>query len=382
MTMTEKLFYLDSHQKAFTATVISCEPGKHGYEVVLDRTCFYPEGGGQPGDRGTLGGVQVTDTRERDGEIFHLCDAPLEEGDLVEGILDWDYRFHLMQQHSGEHILSGFIHEAFGYNNVGFHMGADCVTIDFDGPLTAADLRKLEQKANRYIFENHPVQTLIPAQEELAQIPYRSKKELTGEVRIVEFPGADLCACCGVHVKHTGEIGPVKIISSQKFHDGVRLEFLAGEAALGYMFPCCEENKKISGMLSVKPLETSAAAERLCRELADTKFRAGKLEDALFAAKAAVYQDRGDVLLFEEALSPDGVRRLTDAVFKTCGGRAAVFSKTETGYSYAVASKDDIRGFVRDMNEALHGRGGGKPNFCQGSVTATREEIINFFSYR
>ena len=378
--MTEKLFYRDSHMKTFTATVLSCLPGKHGYDVVLDRTAFYPEGGGQPGDRGYLGGVRVTDTHERDGDIIHYCEAPLEVGDPVEGTLDWDYRFHLMQQHSGEHILSGFIHEAFGYDNVGFHMGADCVTIDFNGPLTAADLRMLEQKANRYIFENHPVKTLLPKPEELAQIPYRSKKELTGEVRIVEFPGADLCACCGVHVKMTGEIGPVKILSSQKFHDGVRLEFLAGEAALGYMFPCCEENKKISAMLSVKPFETAAAAERLCRELADTKFRAGKLEDSLFAAKAAAYKDSGDVLLFEDGLTSDGVRRLTDAVFKTCGGRAAVFSKPETGFSYAVASNDDIRGFVEDMNAALNGRGGGKPNFCQGSVTATREEIEHFFS--
>ena len=378
--MTEKLFYQDSHRKTFTAKVLSCLPGKHGYDVVLDKTCFYPEGGGQPGDRGTLGSVPVTDTHERGEEIIHYCTAPLEEGAEVEGVLDWDYRFHLMQQHSGEHILSGFIHEAFGYNNVGFHMGADCVTIDFDGPLTAADLQKLERKVNRYIFEDHPVQTLLPKPEELEKLPYRSKKELTGEVRIVEFPGADLCACCGVHVKRTGEIGPVKIISSQKFHDGVRLEILAGNAALDYMFPCCEENKKISGMLSVKPLETSAAAERLCKELAETKFRAGKLEDAVFAAKAAEYQNSGDVLLFEEGLSPDGVRRLTDAVFKICGGRAAVFSKTETGYSYAVASKEDIRTFVKEMNTALNGRGGGKPNFCQGSVAATKEEIANFFS--
>ena len=378
--MTEKLFYQDSHMKTFTATVVSCLPGKHGYDVVLDRTCFYPEGGGQPGDRGTLGGVKVTDTHERDGETVHCCDAPLEEGDLVEGILDWDYRFHLMQQHSGEHILSGFLHEALGYDNVGFHMGADCVTIDFNGPISPEQLKELEDKANRYIWENHPVNVLLPKGEELEKLPYRSKKELTGDIRIVEFPGADLCACCGVHVKMTGEIGMVKLLSCQKFHDGVRIEMLAGMAAFDCLGAVYAENKKVSGLLSAKQKETGAAAERLCKELAEVKFRAGKLEEAVFAAKAAEYTGKGDVLLFEDGLTPDGVRRLTDAVFKTCGGRAAVFSKTDSGYSYAVASSEDIRGFVKDMNAALSGRGGGKPNFCQGSAAATEAEIRQYFA--
>ena len=378
--MTEKLFYQDSHIKTFTATVLSCEAGKHGYDVVLDRTAFYPEGGGQPGDRGTLGGVSVTDTHEKNGEIVHYCEAPVDVGAQVEGVLDWDYRFHLMQQHSGEHILSGFLHEAFGYDNVGFHMGADCVTIDFNGPVSQEQMEQLEAKANRYIWENHPIGVLWPKGEELEKLPYRSKKELTGDVRIVEFPGADLCACCGVHVKMTGEIGMVKLLSCQKFHDGVRMEMLAGKAAFQYLSATYAENKKVSGLLSAKQTETATAAERMSKELADLKFRAGKLEEAVFAAKAEALAGQGDVLLFEEGLTPDGVRHLTDAVFKTCGGRAAVFSKTETGFSYAVASSDDIRGFVKDMNAALNGRGGGKPNFCQGSVAATREEITEFFS--
>ena len=378
--MTKKLFYEDSHMKTFTATVLSCTPGKHGYDVVLDQTAFYPEGGGQPGDRGTLGGVQVTDTHERDGAVIHYCEKPLDEGAVVEGVLDWPYRFHLMQQHSGEHILSGFIHEAFGYNNVGFHMGHDCVTIDFNGVLSPDQIRQLERKTNRYILENLPVQTLFPTGQELETMPYRSKKELSGQVRIVAFPGADLCACCGVHVKYTGEIGPVKVISCQKFHDGVRLEMLAGNAALDYMLPCCEENKAIASLLSVKPHETAAAAEKMAKELAETKFRAGKLEEAVFAQKAAAFAGTGDVLLFEEGLTPDGVRRLTDAVFKTCGGTACVFSKYDQGFFYAVASREDIRDFVKQMNQSLSGRGGGKPNFCQGSVSATEQAIRQFFA--
>ena len=375
--MTEKLFYQDSHMRVFTANVLSCTSGKQGYEVVLDKTAFYPEGGGQPGDRGTLGGVAVTDTREKDGAIVHFCDAPVEG--TVEGVIDWDWRFHLMQQHSGEHILSGLIHEATGYDNVGFHMGSDCVTIDFSGMLTQQQREQLEEKTNRYIWENHPVNILWPKAEELEALPYRSKKELTGDVRIVEFPGADLCACCGVHVKMTGEIGMVKLLSCQKFHEGVRIEMLAGKAAFDYLGAVHGENKKISGLLSAKPKETFAATERLSKELGDTKFRAGKLEEALFSAKAAAYAGSGDVLLFEEGLSADGVRKLTDAVFKTCGGMAAVFSKTETGFGYAVASPEDIRGFIKDMNAALNGRGGGKPNFCQGSVSCQKAQIEAFF---
>ena len=377
--MTEKLYYLDSHLKDFTAKVLSCTPGKGCYEVVLDRTAFYPEGGGQPGDRGTLGGVAVTDTREQGNTIIHYCAAPLEAGDTVQGCLDWDYRLHLMQQHSGEHILSGFLHEATGCDNVGFHMGADCVTIDFNVPMSWELLEEMEEKVNRYIWENHPIEVLWPEKDALAQLDYRSKKELTGAVRIVRFPGADLCACCGVHVQHTGEIGMVKILSCQKFHEGVRLEMLAGRAAMEYLSKCFGENKKISSLLSAKPHETAAAAERLQKELNDLKFKYGKLEEQLFAKIAASYAGMGDVLVFEEGLTPDGVRRLTDSIFKVCGGRAAVFGKTETGHHYAIASAEDIRGLVKDMNTALQGRGGGKPNFCQGSVAADRAKIEAFF---
>ena len=377
--MTEKLYYLDSHMKTFTATVLSCTEAKKGFAVVLDKTAFYPEGGGQPADHGILGGARVFDVKEQGEEIVHFCETALAEGSEVEGCIDWERRAHLMQQHSGEHILSGFLHAATGCDNVGFHMGADCVTIDFNVPLTSEQIEEAEAKANRYIWENHPILTKFPDAETLKILPYRSKKELTGQVRIVEFPGADLCACCGVHVKMTGEIGMVKILSCQKFHEGVRLEMLAGRAAMEYLSRSFAENKKVSGLLSAKPHETAAATERILKELSDTKFKFGKLEEQLFAQKAASLSDAGDVLLFEEGLSSDGVRRLTDAIFKVCGGKAAVFGKTDTGWAYAIASSDDIRSFVKDMNTALNGRGGGKPNFCQGSVSASQSDIESFF---
>ncbi len=378
--MTEKLFYADSHIREFKAAVLSCEKGKHGYDVILDKTAFYPEGGGQPGDRGVIGGVTVTDTHEVGEHVVHYCESPVEVGTEVDCSIGWDWRFQLMQQHSGEHMVSGLIHQAFGYDNVGFHMGKDSVTIDFDGPISEEQLAEIERKTNTAIWENTPVEVLYPNADELKKLPYRSKKELTGQVRIVNFPGVDLCACCGVHVKHTGEIGLVKFLSCVKFHEGVRIEMLAGGRALELLRGTWEQNRQISGLLSAKPLETAAAAARMQQELNDTKYRLSRLEDQLFQMQAEAYTGKGDVLLFEEGLKPDALRRLTDAVMNACGGRCAVFSKVETGFQYAIGHEGgDLRQFTKEMNSKLNGRGGGKPNFVQGSVTADRQTIEAFF---
>ena len=381
---TQKLYYLDAHQKTFTAAVLSCVPGKHGYDVVLDRTCFYPEGGGQPGDTGSLSGVRVTDTHERGDEIVHFCDAPLAVGETVEGAIDYDRRFSFMQLHSGEHILSGIVHRRFGYENVGFHMGTDFVTIDFSGMLGPDDLAAVEAEANEWIWKNIPIRITWPSPDELAAIPYRSKKELTGQVRIVTIPEVDICACCGTHVSNTGEIGFVKIFSCVKFHDGVRLEILCGRRALQYMSALVEQNRRVSGLLSAKPLQTADAAARLLETEAALKLRAAQLEEQVFAQKAQALAGVGNVLLFEPPMTPDSVRRLTDLVMTACGGRAAVFAGSDAeGYKYAIGEADgDLRQLVRELNAELHGRGGGKPFFAQGSVAASRAGIEAFFAAR
>ena len=375
--MTDKLFYQDPHIQLFAARVVSCAPGKHGWDVVLDRTCFYPEGGGQPGDTGTLGGVRVTDTHERSGEIVHYCEGPLEPGTEVEGQIDYARRFELMQLHSGEHILSGLAHRHFGYENVGFHMGADFVTIDFNGPLDEAQRALLEREANEAVWRDLPIEISYPSAEELKAIPYRSKKELTGQVRIVTIPGYDICACCGTHVTHTGEIGPIRIFSCVKFHDGVRLELLCGRRAYEYVSRLIAENRKNSALLSAKPAETAAAVQRLLDEQSALKLRAGQLETKLLAMKAEALPKSGDVLLFEDGLSPDGVRRLTDALLHGRNGRAAVFSGSdEAGYAYAIGQEGgDLRALTKELNARLSGRGGGRPGFVQGSVRAGRSEI-------
>ena len=379
---TEKLFYQDAYLRETTAKVVECRQGKHGYEIVLDRTCFYPEGGGQPGDHGTLNGIPVVDTHEKDGLVLHDTKEPLEVGAEVKAVIDWDRRFDLTQQHSGEHMVSGVVHRIYGYDNVGFHMGADMVTIDFSGELTEQQLRDVEQEVNERIWLDSPVKCWYPSTEELGGIPYRSKKELTGKVRIVEFPGADICACCGTHVAHTGEIGLVKILSVEKFHSGVRVEMLSGRRALQYLTAVQDQNRQISQLLSAKVLETAKAVKNLSTELENKRQQVTAMENAQFAALAQQYRDKGDVCIKVDGLTADGVRRAAIAVQETCGGRAAIFSgDEETGYKYAVGDpQGDLRAWVKELNGALHGRGGGKPGFVQGSAAAKWDEIVAFMS--
>lgn len=379
---TEKLFYQDAYLKETTAKVLECRKGKHGYEIVLNRTCFYPEGGGQPGDRGTLNGIPVTDTHEKDGMVLHYTDSPLEPGTEVTAVIDWARRFDLTQQHSGEHMVSGVVHRIYGYDNVGFHMGADMVTIDFSGELTEQQLREVETEVNQRIWLDDTVKCWYPSPEELKEIPYRSKKELTGKVRIAEFPGADICACCGTHVAHTGEIGLVKIVSVEKFHSGVRVEMLSGGRALRYLTAVQDQNRQVSQLLSAKVMETAKAVKNLTDEAERLRQQVYAMENAQFAAKAEQLRGQGNVLVKMDGLSADGVRRAAIAIQETCGGRAAVFSgDEENGYKYAVGEPDgNLRDWVKELNGALHGRGGGKPGFVQGSVAAKWDEIVAFMS--
>lgn len=398
--MTERLYYADAYCREFTAVVTDCRERKNGYEVVLNRTAFYPEGGGQPGDRGVLfviendspetcliteaEGIVVNDTHEKAGEILHYTEKYLEPGTIVAGRIDWDYRFDLMQNHSGEHIVSGLIHGRFGYDNVGFHMGSDAITIDLTGEISVEEMSEIERSANEIVWKNIPVGIVFYDEEAVKTVEYRSKKELHGEVRIVTFPEADVCACCGMHVRSTGEIGLIKLISMQKFRGGARIEMLCGRRAAEYMNEIWEQNHQISVALSAKPKSTAAAVLRLKEAEAAVSFRMTALENELFALKAEQLRDTGNVLLFEEGLAPDSVRRLTAAVMDTCGGMCVVFSgDEENGYKYALGENEgDLRVLVKEMNAALNGRGGGKPFFAQGSVAAKRSEIEAFFAGR
>ena len=378
---TEKLYYADPFLKEFTATVLDCQAGKNGYTVTLDRTAFYPEGGGQPADHGTLDGAAVTDVHEKNGVIFHNVDRAVEIGKTVSGSIDWARRFDHMQQHSGEHICSGLICGRYGCDNVGFHMGTDIVTIDFNADIPWEELLEIEGQANRYIQEDHPIDIQFHRGAELDAIDYRSKKPLEGDVRIVAFPGADCCACCGTHVLRSGQVGLVKFLSVQKFREGVRIELLCGQRALDYLSRTWEQAKTIGQHLSVKPVDAAAAVERLEGELSALKMRCAGLEEAVFAGIAAEQAGKGNVLLFQPPMKPDSVRKLADAVSKACGGLAAVFAGEGSHYAYALGRADgqDISAAVKALNGGLHGRGGGRNGFAQGSVEAAQSAIEAFF---
>lgn len=382
---TEKLYYTDPFLREFTGTVLRCEGAGDAWKVVLDRTAFYPEGGGQPADHGVLKAagqeIQVTDVHEKNGQVVHTCAAPIEAGKTAAGAIDWDRRFDHMQQHSGEHIISGILCRLYRCDNVGFHLGAETVTIDYNTDITWEQALAAERLANEAVWADQAVRVSYPSPEALAALEYRSKKELSGQVRIVEFPEADRCACCGTHVHRAGQVGLVKVLSCQKFREGVRMEILCGGRAVRYLSGLYGQARAIGQRLSVKPLELQAAVERLEGELAAGRERIAGLEQTAFAALATEREGLGDVLLFQPPMRPDSLRRLADAVGKRCGGLAAAFSGEGGKWAYALvrAGGADISPLVKELNKALRGRGGGRNGFAQGSVQASREEIERFF---
>ena len=377
--MTEKLFYQDSHMRNFRAVVESCEKEGEEYEAVLNRTAFFPEGGGQYADTGVIDKVPVVDVKEREGVIFHRVKRPLAVGKQVEGFIDWEERFSKMQQHSGEHIVSGLVHSHFGYDNVGFHMGRDAITMDFNGILTKAQLKEIEKEANEAVVKNLEIQVLYPSKEELSQIAYRSKIEIEGQVRIVVVPGYDTCACCAPHVKRTGEIGLIKLTGLQNYKGGVRVSMLCGFRALADYEEKAESVKRLSVMLSAKENEVAEEVQRLKEELAAQKGMIARLEGELLEQKAGeLEKNQKLVVLFESDLAGNAPRELVNRILGKGTEIAAVFAGTPAdGYRYVVGSKTlDVRPFAKRLNERFQGRGGGKPEMVQGSLGVGEERKI------
>lgn len=380
--MTEKLYYSDGHLSRFTARVTSCEKEDGVWAVKLDRSAFFPGGGGQEADEGVLSDMKLLGLREEGEDIVHLTPAPLEPGALVEGRIDWPLRFSRMQGHSGEHILSGTVHRLFGYDNVGFHMGEEAITIDFSGELSREDLSRAEQEANRAIWRDVPVRTLLPTPGELAAMDYRSKKELTGQVRIVEIEGVDLCACCAPHVSHSGEVGLLKIIDSMRHRGGTRLTLLCGEAALLDYEALHENNAAVSAALSAKRLETGGAIARVMAEQEERRAEFTKLKRELLQLKAAALRPtEGSICIFESDIDMITLRELVNAGSELAGKVCAGFAGTDGDYKYIIGSRTvPLRARAKEINAAIDGRGGGSDAMIQGTSRARREDIERYFN--
>ena len=305
---TEKLYEQDVTMRAFEATVLACAPHGERYRVVLDRTAFFPEGGGQAADHGTLGGAQVLDVHAQDGVIFHEVDRPLAPGNRVAGEVDDARRMDLTQQHSGEHIVSGIVHRLFGYDNVGFHIGTAAVTLDFNGELDAEQLQNVERLANEAVWKDLPVHATYPPAEKLKELPYRSKKPIDGPVRIVEVPGCDICACCGTHVRRTGEIGLIKVVDCIRYKGGVRVSILCGARALDDACRKQESVREIGALLCTRSEEAAQGVRRLLSERDALREQLNGVYDRLFERMAADIP-AGEMCIRDSARRPRKARR-------------------------------------------------------------------------
>lgn len=382
--MTRKLYDEDSHLSVFSAQVLSCAPaGENQWQVLLDQTAFFPEGGGQSADQGTLGSAQVLDVQETPEGILHLTDSPLTPGESVTGTLDWPLRFRRMQCHSGEHIVSGTAHSLFGCNNVGFHMGEHEVILDFDKELSPEEVDQLETLANQVIWENRPVEARYPDPSELETMDYRSKLDLTENVRIVTIPGCDVCACCAPHVNHTGEIGVIKLLSTMRHRGGIRIWMAAGAMALEDYQTKQRNVAAISAALSVKQEAAAQGVDRLQQEMQALSLSLKEAKVALAGEKAKnLPETDGNLLLFEEGMDIPTLRTLVNTGMTRCGGVCAAFTGSDKeGYRYVIGSRTvDLRAKAKEMHQALGGKGGGQPTMIQGSLPAQRAAIEAYFA--
>lgn len=379
---TVRLYDQDAYATKFEAEVLACEEGekkeKKVYQVWLDQTLFFPEEGGQSPDMGTIDGIKVLDVQIKDEVITHTLAAPLAVGTMVKGVVDWKHRFYNMQQHSGEHIFSGIVHNRFGYDNVGFHLSDSIVTMDFNGVITAEDIEEIETEVNQAIIENIPVEVSYPTKEELKVLEYRSKIEIEGQVRIVTIPGYDVCACCAPHVRRTGEIGMLKVMNVQSYKGGVRISILCGFRAL-------EAFRQKADIITELMAQFSTNQEALVENVTKLKNTNQTMKNQLASAKqelmeykvAAIPEDSENAILFESDLDTPVVRNVVNGLVEKFTGICAVFvGNDESGYQFIIGSKNkDCRQIAAALREKLSARGGGSDKMIQGSVAASQLQI-------
>ncbi|MBE6017379.1 MAG: alanyl-tRNA editing protein [Lachnospiraceae bacterium] len=390
---TIRLFDDQPYEKVFSAKVIACTAREDGlYDVLLDRTLFFPEEGGQSPDTGFLSCGQIradiSDVQEnKNGEIIHESDKPFDEGAEVTGEISFDHRFNNMQQHTGEHIFSGLVNQLYGYDNVGFHLSDNEVTMDYNGTLTPDDIQILEFRANEAIIENIPVECRYPSPEEIKTIPYRSKKELEGPIRIVTIPGIDTCACCAPHVRSTGEIGLLKVLSCQSHRGGVRVRILCGFRALKEFNMLQDAAAVVSKELSapVSPVSFTEAFEKKNVNLMKLKERLFSLQTKLLELQITELDpDDPDVTLFVDGLDEVKKREILNGLVTERDGFCSVFDGNDTdGYSFIIASSAlDCNIPVRKLREQFGAKGGGKSIMVQGHVNAPAESIRELIKSR
>ena len=393
MVKTREIYYEDAYLAEFDATVLECSVReKGGFSVTLDATAFFPEQGGQSSDVGILRTpegkeISVSHTCIKDGIISHITDEPVPEGTPVHGIIDWKHRFSNMQQHTGEHIFSGIVNTRFGYDNVGFHLSDKEVTMDYSGPLSAEDIRDIELEVNRAIWKNVSVRCDFPSEEELETIDYRSKKELSGQIRIVTVEGYDVCACCAPHVLRTGEIGILKVVSCQNYKGGVRVSILCGQRALEYLGQCQSIINELTGFFTTGSDKLMESVKRQKDEVFELKGSLSEARTRLLDYEMKELSDeagrRGVFLLRDEASDGNEMRKAANALAERFTGISGVLVPAGNGgYRYILVSGSDGES-AKDLQQQLFdkfgAKGGGSPQMVQGSLSCDNiSEVIRF----
>lgn len=378
---TRKLYYEDAYKTEFTAKVVSANAG----DIVLDRTAFFPEEGGQSADTGVLGGFRVADVKIKDGEIHHLLEdrnASFEAGTEISGRIDWQHRFSNMQQHSGEHIFSGLVHSTYGFDNVGFHLSDNEVTLDFNGVIGPDGIRDIERRANEIIFRNIPSEIRFLSGEEAKTAEYRSKIDLDDEIRVVTYPGVDACACCAPHVALTGEIGCLKVVGLQNYKGGIRVSILCGMRAMEVFFHDRDILEKTANYLSNSTDEVYHLVVKARTELAETKAALAEAAKKLVQVRIdQIPAGDGNAVLFEKSLDAGAMRSAVNSLVQKKNGFCGVFAGSDAdGYRYVIGKQGgDARTINNELREKFGARGGGKPEMVQGSVTASRADIETLF---
>ena len=379
--MTEKLYYTDAYIKDFSADVISCDKNDGKWTVVLDRTAFFPEEGGQTADRGTIDGVAVLDVYEDSGIVYHVTAEPVSVGKIVCCSLDFDERFMKMQCHTAEHILCGIIHSLYGLDNVGFHLGGKVVTFDVDGILTREELDRVEELANKAVFANLPVTASFPTRIELENMSFRSKMDIIDGMRIVTIGDVDACACCAPHVAYTGEIGMIKMLDFVKHKGGLRIQMVAGSRALTDYREKYTNVQRISAYLSEPQESTADAVLRAVESIEEYKSRI-KYQGIEIAALTARLTDvtEGNALYLLGGMNMEQLREFCNVAMERVGGIVIALTGSDGDYKYVIASKQvDVSSLIKDVNAALSGKGGGKGKMVQGSFYTDIESIRAYF---
>ena len=372
----ETLYYKDNYLTTFDAVVKECINDKV-IKVVLDKTAFYPEGGGQPSDIGKLNDVNVLRVEVKNDIIYHIVDKEIPVGTKVKGEIDWDYRFSNMQSHTAEHIVSGIICKMYSTANVGFHIGKDFITMDFPVDISKDDLRNIEKLANQAVYKNIKIEEKIYSPEEAKSLEYRSKIELHEDIRIVKIEGYDICACCGVHVSRTGEIGTIKLLKVEKYKTGVRIYMLVGLKAIEDYTNKYEEVNKISALLSLKPNEVYIGVENQSKEIEELRREVVSLKNKIYRKEISNFSERENIVVHHADMEMNEMKNYCNLLKEKATNIAGVVSN---GRFLMMSDNVDLKSVLNELKTEFDIKGGGNSQLIQGQFAGDVEALIKKFS--